>query len=165
MFAIIPAASGCIGGGVSLEHASLDEHSAESAQQPRVPAESTEPQAPTTVTAKVVDPKPYGNLPIGPNNYFSGMGSLIEFTVKDQKGNPMSNITVTEAVTPATTVQNSSPVTRQDGKVIDLVGRGSFGPQLTEQDARAAARDARNTPNKAGSCDGHTVFERQGSCG
>ena len=102
---------------------------------------------PSEVTAKADDPKPYGNLPLGPNYYFSGMGSLIEFTVKDQNGDPMSNVTVTEAVTPATTVQNSSPVTRDDGKIVDLVGRGSFGPQLTNEQARAVARDVRNTGN------------------
>lgn len=82
--------------------------------------------------------------------------ALVEFAVRDEKGNPMSNITVTEAVTPASTVQNSSPVIRQDGRIVDLVGRGSFGPQLTREQALAQARDARNKPNK--SVQGHVMF-------
>jgi len=107
----------------------------------------TEPQVPTSITAEVGDPKPYGNLPLGPNFYFSGMGSLIKFTIRDQQGQPMSNVTTTEAVTPASTVRNTDPVTRADGTFVDLVGRGNFGPQLTNDEARAAARDARNNPN------------------
>ena len=59
----------------------------------------------------------------------------------------MTDITVSEAVTPASTVQNSSSVIRDDGQIVDLVGRGSFGPQVTNEQARAEARNARNTPN------------------
>ena len=102
---------------------------------------------PSSVTPNVGDPRPYGSLPLGPNFYFSGMGSLIEFTVKDQNGEPMSDITVIEIVTPVSTVQNSSPVTRADGKIVDLVGRGSFGAPLTDQEARDVASDARNKPS------------------
>jgi hypothetical protein len=139
----------------TMSEAVLEKKKAEQAQQqqqtkpPQQPAQQqpTEPQVPTSVTAEVGDPKPYGNLPLGPNFYFSGMGSLIEFTIRDQQGQPMSNVTTTEAVTPASTVQNPDPVTRADGTFVDLVGRGSFGPQLTNDQARAAARDARNNPN------------------
>ena len=136
--------------GIPLSDDSTEQQQQPSTPQPAQPlpkAPAQDPQVPSEVTAKADDPKPYGNLPLGPNYYFSGMGSLIEFTVKDQNGDPMSNVTVTEAVTPATTVQNSSPVTRDDGKIVDLVGRGSFGPQLTNEQARAVARDVRNTGN------------------
>jgi len=73
--------------------------------------------------------------------------SETEFTIRDRNGQPMSNVTTTEAVTPASTVQNPHPVTRADGTFVDLVGRGTFSPRLTNEEARAAARDARNNPN------------------
>jgi len=70
------------------------------------------------------------------------------FTVLDQNGVPMTNVTVMEEVTPASTVQNAGPVLRPDGKVHDMIGRGSFGPPLSNAAARAVAADARNTPNQ-----------------
>ena len=81
------------------------------------------------------------------NIYFSGMGVSMEFTFVNQNGVPMTDVTVTEEVSPASTVQNRNPVLRPNGKVLDLIGRGSFGPRLSNADARAAAADARNTPN------------------
>ena len=146
MFAVTPGV-GCVGGSAALESSSLDEQTNDTPQQPKRHVQSTEPETPTAVTVKVVDPRPFGNLPLGPNNYFSGMGALMVFTVLNQEGIPMTDITVSEAVTPASTVQNSSSVIRDDGQIVDLVGRGSFGPQVTNEQARAEARNARNTPN------------------
>lgn len=152
MFRQIPG--GCVGGDLatmSLTGETTDQ--SQQLRQPKPPSQSTptaspaEPQVPTSVTSNKQDPKPYGNLPLGPNFYFSGMGALIEFTIRDQRGAPLSNVTTAEAVTPAGTIQNADPVTRTDGTFVDLVGRGIFGSQLTNEQARAAARDARNTPN------------------
>ncbi len=131
------------------------------AQQPvRSTSSTTTPESeiPTSVSVNVNDPKPYGNVPLGDDKYFSGMGVIMEFTVLNQNGKPMSNVTVTEQVTPATTVQNPTPVFRADGKFMDVVGRGSFEGQLTNEEARAQARDARNTPNNI--VQDHVLFIR-----
>jgi hypothetical protein len=147
MLGIIPT-EGCIGGALQLELLSLDEPTEPVQSKPSVQSgQSTEAKTPTGVTVEIIQPMPYGNLPLGPNYYFNGMGALMVFTVRDQNGAPMSDVTFSEEVTPASTVQNSSPVTRDDGKIVDLVGRGSFGPQLTNEQARAEARKARSEPN------------------
>jgi RHS repeat-associated protein len=146
MLGIIPL-EGCIGGVVTWERLSHDEQATQPEQPPQIQSTQSQVQTPSGVTVEIVQPRPLGNLPLGPNLYFSGMGALMVFTVTDQNGAPMSNVTVSEQVTPATTLQNASPVTREDGKIVDLVGRGVFGPRLTNEEARAAARDARNTPN------------------
>jgi hypothetical protein len=144
---------GCVGGdlvGGVLPGDETIEQLQQRRPKPRTQSTPTpkreESPVPSSVTPNVGDPKPYGNLPLGPNFYFSGMGSLIEFTVSDQNGNPMSDVTVIEMVTPASTIQNSSPVTRADGKIVDLVGQGSFDTPRTDREARDIARNARETP-------------------
>ena len=61
--------------------------------------------------------------------YFNGVGSIIRFTIRDQNGDPIPNVTVLESVTPATTIQNPDFVTSSDGVVTDLVGRGEKSPK------------------------------------
>jgi RHS repeat-associated protein len=151
LFGISPGGSqlGGIGGlqAFSLNNETNQDRTQTAQSAGPAPAPSAEPQVPSSVTVTVIDPMPIGNLPLDANTYFSGMGARMEFTFLDQNGVPMTDITVTEAVTPATTVQNSNPVLRPDGKVVDLIGRGSFGPQLSNTEARAQAADARNKPN------------------
>jgi RHS repeat-associated protein len=149
LWGIIPV-EGCIGGAVTFQSLLSDGQATKPEQQPKAPLRSSQSriaQTPTGVTVEVVDPRPYWNLPLGPNFYFNGMGALMIFTVVDENGAPMLDLTISEAVTPTDTIQNSRLVTTADGKIIDLVGRGSFGSQLTREEAREEARHAQNTPN------------------
>jgi hypothetical protein len=75
------------------------------------------------------------NIPFN-GNYINGVGSIIRFTIRDQNGDPIPNVTVLESVTPRTTIQNPNFVTFPDGVVTDLVGRGTQSSQpLTIQQA------------------------------
>ena len=111
---------------------------------------------------QVTEPRPYANFPVAPNIYFSGVGALLEFTVRDQNLITMTDITVKEEVTPADTVQNTDLVLRPDGKIVDLIGRGHFGPQLTNAEVRAVAARERNTPNTVPQSHVMTIMSSRG---
>jgi RHS repeat-associated protein len=99
-----------------------------SAAQSTASTQATEPQTPTSVTAQVPPANTLVNILFN-GSYFNGVGSIIRFTIMDQNGKPIPNVSVLESVTPQTTIQNPNFVTFPDGVVTDLVGRGTYTPQ------------------------------------
>jgi hypothetical protein len=156
MFGICPG-GGQIGmGGVPLGTFSLNGEEGEQPQRqqkpqnPAQPAPTTptaEPQVPSGVTVNVNEPRPFRNLELAPDFYFTGMGVILEYTVTDENGDVIRNVTVTEEVRPSDTIQNPKPVTFPNGTVSDLVGQGQFGPQTyNQQEASTEVRKVLENP-------------------
>lgn len=146
MFGVTPE-GGCVGGGVALEASSLD---GQTVQKPRKtpPQPVPEVQTPTSVTVNVPPPDTLVNIELG-GQFITGVGSIVEFTPRDQNGQAIKNVTVLESVTPSTTIQATEPVTFPDGVITDLVGRGVRTPQpLTYQQAGKVIVPILATPTK-----------------
>jgi RHS repeat-associated protein len=105
-------------------------------QQPAQPATSVpSPQVPTSVTVNGPQPDTMVNIPVD-DKFFTGVGSILQLTIRDQSGRPIPNVTVMESVTPSTTTQNPNPVTSSTGTISDVVGVGQhISTPLTRQQA------------------------------
>jgi hypothetical protein len=137
MFGISPGGSS-LGGVGSLGSFSLNGQTSEEPEeppqqpkpaQPKPASPATEPQIITSVTAEVPEPNTLVNIPYK-GEYITGVGSMVNFTVRDENGDPIPNVTVLESVIPASTRQNSEFTTFPDGVITDLVGRGVQTTQM-----------------------------------
>ena len=119
-------------------------------QQVKVPIEELgEPPPPlvSTITINVPQPREYINERQSDGTFFTGVGSMLEITVRDAAGNPITGISVTESVVAtdgrAVTQRTDPAPVRPDGSFTDLVGVG-LKPSPTTPITQAEAANVLN---------------------